>query len=366
MSTHCQRRFSPRWTGLVWGAFLSMVAWPAAPAWATTALSDQIHAEAHYVAAFGYMARSVAEARKINAEAVALEIQNSVDYVKAYYERRRIHDEEWKKKHPDEWKREDKRQAMVRKRVNEQYQYIMSHGDRSMTEVLNWLLQELSSSTVSLQYNLDAKSPLQPEADLKLTEQELRRIRLTDGGREGSRLVFAASDGKVLLPKWPVALRGQQCDAARDEYDHARDAVAKDAQSAGKIGHDSEVRLMQAVNGLFVALDAAYPGELLKDHRAFSEYWTGKRFLRSLLAAADRAIAVNDPSVFGGGLRFQGNSLFALIQHMHRNGLQFAEPEPGAEGIYKTVFTNLRAMYVELGKEQPAGEGQRRNGGEKD
>ena len=42
-----------------------------------TPLSYQIQAEASYVAAYGDMVESVAVARKINAEAVALEIQNS-------------------------------------------------------------------------------------------------------------------------------------------------------------------------------------------------------------------------------------------------------------------------------------------------
>ena len=366
MSTHCGHRFSPWWLQLTGGVLLCIVAWPTAPAFGRTPFSDAINAEAHYVAACGYMARSVAEARKINAEAVASEIQNSVDYVKAFYERRRIHDEEWKKKHPTEWEQEDKRQAMIRKRVNEHYEYIMNHGDRSMTEVLNWLLGELSNSTTSLQYVFDAKSPLQPRADLELSEKELQQIRLTDGGHAGSQLVFAASDGTVLLPKWPPALRSHACDAARDNYDRARDTVVRDLQAKHAISPEGQDRLLQAVDGLFAALDAAYPSELLKKHRDYTEYWMAKRFIQSLLAAANRAIAVNDPSLFSRGLRFQGKSLFVLVQHMHRNGLQFAEPGPGAEGVYKIMFENLRAMYAELAKEQPAAKGQQDNGAEKD
>jgi hypothetical protein len=331
-----------------------IVAWAAEPSFGRTPLSDQINAEARYVAACGYMARSVAEARKINAEAVAQEIQDSVDYVKAYYERRHIYEEEWRKKHPDDWTRESQRQERIKKRVEKQYQSIMRGGDRSMTDMLNWLLQEISNSTTSLQYVFDAKSPLQPEADLKLTERELRLIRLTDGGHEGSRLVFSAGDGNVLLPKWPLALRGRECDAARDNYDRARDAAVKEMRATHEISYDNQVKLMQAVNGLFIALDTAYPSEIRKDHREFLDYSAGKRFIQSLVAAAHRAITINDVSVFSGGLRFQGDSLFALIQHMHQNGLQFAQPEPGGESIYKIVFTNLRTMYVNLAREQPA------------
>jgi hypothetical protein len=337
------------------------MAWPTTPVYGRTRLSDQINAEANYVAACGYMARSVAEARKINAEAVAVEIQNSVEFVKAYYEGRRIHDEEWKKKHPDEWEREEKLQAKMRKRVNEQYQYILKHGDGSMTDVLNWLLQELSNSVTSLQYVFNGKSPLQPEADVKLTAEELRLIQLTDGGHGGSRLVFSPADGSVLMPKWPLALRGHECDAARDQFDRARNAVVKDVQAKRTISAEDQDKLIQAVNGLYVALDVAYPSERRLKHAEFLDYSAGKQFIQSLVAATHRVITINDASVLNGQLRFQGGSLFALVQHMHRNGLQFAKPQPGAERVYRTMFENLRAMYVNLAQEPPAANPQPRD-----
>lgn len=83
------------------------------------------------------------------------------------------------------------------------------------------------------------------------------------------------------------------------------------------------------------------------------DYSAGKRFIQTLVAAVHRAITINDASVFSGGIRFQGDDLFALVRHMQCNGLQFAPPEPGGERVYKTMFTNLRAMYVALGREQP-------------
>ena len=302
---------------------------------------------------------------KVNAEAVALEIQNSVDYVKAYYERKHIYEEEYRRKHPDKWAVEAKRQERIKKWVTEQYQSISASGDRTKTDVLNWLLGELSNSTSSLQYVRDAKSPLQPHADLELSDAELRQIRLTDGGHAGSRLLFSAGDGAVLLPKWPPALRGDHCKAARDNFDRARDAIVNDLKAKRQTGPESEAGLIEAIEGLSTALDAAYPSEVRVKHREYSEYWKAQCFIKALLAAADRAIAINDPSVFSGELRFDGKSLFLLLQHMHRHGLQFAEPGPGAEGLYQTLFVNLRDMYAELAREQPAAKGQPDNGGEK-
>jgi hypothetical protein len=321
-----------------------------------TPLSAQINAEARYVAACGYMYRSVAEARKINAEAVALEIQNSVDYVKAYYERRHLYEEEWRRKHPDVWTLENQRQTRLKERVAKQYQAVCRDGDGNVTTMLNWLLQELANSVVSYQYVMGGKTVLQPESDMKLSDRDIQRLRLTDGGHKNSRLVFAAGDGNVLLPKWPLALRRPECDAARNEFDQARDAAVKEIRTAGKISYESQTRLMKAVNGLYVALDAAFSREQLLDTKEYSVYAAGKRYVQTLVAAAHRAITINDASVFNGQLRFQGNSLFALVQHMHQNGLEFAPPEPGAEGLYRTVFENLRTMYIDIGREQSAAE----------
>ena len=200
-------------------------------------------------------------------------------------------------------------------------------------------------------------TPEQIEA-LFLSRRSIRHFQDTPVSPELLDRVIAAGDGKVLLPKWPVGLRGHECDAARDSFDHARDAVVKDVQAMHEVSSESQDQLMRAVNGLFVALDAAYPHNVLEDSSKFKEYRVAKGFVTSLLAAANRAIDINDPSVFSGGLRFQGDSLFALVEHMHRNGLQFAPPEPGGEGIYRTVFTNLRHMYVDLAREQPAANGQ--------
>jgi hypothetical protein len=349
---------------LACGALLFVAVQPAAPALARTRYSDAINAEANYIAAVGFTALSVAEARKVNAEAVAIEIQNSVDFVKAYYERKHIYEEEWHRKHPDKWAVEETRQKRIKKWVSEQYQSVMASGNGTQTDALNWLLGELSNATTSLQYVRDAKSPLQPHADVELTEDELRKIRLTDGGRKGNRLEFSAGDGAVLLPKWPPALRGHECDDARDDFDHARDAIVKDLQAKRDVSPESQTKLVEAVQGLKTALDAAYPSEVRVKHREYSEYWKAQCFISSLLAAADRAIAINDPSVFSGDLRFDGKSLFLLLQHMHRHGLQFAEPPPGAEGLYKLLFQNLRDMYAEL-HEQPAAKGQQDNGDDK-
>jgi len=369
VSRHIPSRFSSsalRWAvGLLscvasWHAAASIGAAPAQAAVVVVRrpMWDNIDAQL----AYAHMIRTLAEARDINAQAVAKEIQNSVDYVNAFYARRHIYEEEYRKKHPDELAREDKRQERMQKRLD-QYQAIIGGGDRSRTLMLNWLLQELSSSVSSLQWVLGGKSPLQPEVELKLTHPDLQRIWLTDGGREGSRLVFAAGDGKVFLPPWPLALRRPKCDAARDDFDRARDAVEKEIKATGKVSYESQTKLMQAVMGLYAALDAAYPAEKRKDSREFSDYAAGKACIETLMAATHRAISINDPSAFIPQPRFEGDSLFGLIQYMNRNGLKFATPPRSvdAKGVYEKLFQNLRMMYKQIGQDKPQAAAQQRD-----
>jgi hypothetical protein len=325
-----------------------------------TPLSYQIEAEASYMAAYGNMTQSVATARKINAEAVALEIQNSVDYVKAYFERREINRQEVAKLDPNYLERETRRQAVLKRRVETQYQDIL-RGD--VTRPLNWLLRELSSPVVAYQYLPGSQTLLHSQLDPKLSPRDLEQLRLTDGGGKTSHLVFAAADGKVLHANWPLALRSEQFAGPRTDFEKARDDVLKEVQDTGKTTPESQAKLMQTLNAMFVALEDAYPKEVRKDPEQYLTYSTAKRFLQAALATSHRALSTNDPFVLGGGLRFQGDSVVGLVQHMYQNGLEFAPPEPGGEGVYKSLFQSLRTLYTNIGSDRSPDEVLRRAGG---
>ena len=49
--------------------------------------------------------------------------------------------------------------------------------------------------------------------------------------------------------------------------------------------------------------------------------------------------STTDMSVFKGRLRFQGDSVVALLQHMYSSGLQFAPPEPGEKAFTGDFLT---------------------------
>jgi hypothetical protein len=325
-----------------------------------TPASYQIQAEASYMKAYGRMNESLATARKVNAEAVALEIQNSIDDVKAYFERRRINREEVAQLDPNYLERETKRQAVLKRRVETQYQDIL-RGD--VTRPLNWLLRELSGPAVAYQYLPGSQTLVHSQLDPKFSPRDLHQIRLTDGGGKASHFTLRADDGKVLQDKWPLALRGNEFAEVRTNYEKVRDDVMKEVQDTGKTTPESEAKLMQSVNTLFVALEDAYPKEVRQDPEKYTTYSTAKRFLQATLASCNRALSTNDPYILGGGLRFQGDSVVGLIQHMYQNGLEFAPPEPGGEGVYKTLFESLRTLYTSIGSDKSPDEVLRRVGG---
>ncbi len=108
-----------------------------------TPLSYQIESEADYVIAQGDFQKSVATARKINAEAVAQEITNSVDYVDAYFKRQELN-KEWRHKlNPSDYETylelEKHRQEVMKQKI-EIYFHDTLKGD--VTSELNHLLQE--------------------------------------------------------------------------------------------------------------------------------------------------------------------------------------------------------------------------------
>jgi hypothetical protein len=322
-----------------------------------TPLSYLIEAEADYLQAYGQMHESLAVARKIHAEAYSLELDNWVKYVKCYWERRRLYEAEYRRLHPLEWDVEKERQARMTQLVNEQYQRVL-RGDT--TRVCNWILRELANSVVSYQC-VSGRSPNQPETDCQLMDQDLRFILLTDGGRGGKPLVFAANEKSPLLPPWPFLLLAPDFDKAREHYEQVQKAVVEEIKTTHKFSHENHTDLIAAIEKLYAALEVAYPKENREGKtKVYADYRVAKQAVDMLAANVHRAATLNDASVIDGQLCFKGNSLFALVQHMYKNGLEFAPRKPGTGGelTYQKLFTGLRQIYVRIGPDDRAAAGQ--------
>jgi hypothetical protein len=321
-----------------------------------TPLSYTIEARASLVAAQGEFLESVAIARRIHADAYALEIQNAVEEVKAYFERRRMNREivlQEKGNRPDIIR--DKTQKAMETYVKRDLHDLLKQTDP--TKQLNWLLAELCGPTMAVQY-LGGSEAL-PDLNERLTDDAKAQIWLTDGGRAGSRLEFRLGEGKALDTPWPAGLRRERFDPLRAEFEAARDELVKEVEATGRVSEPTRDRLIMATNGLLVTLEEVFPSAERQESSVFLEYHAAKQYLRSLVAQVNRAVSTNDRSVFSGSLRFQGNTILELIQHMYQSGLVFASPKEGGERIYRNLVQSLRNVYVNLPNVRPQAGGAR-------
>jgi hypothetical protein len=315
------------------------------PSFGATPLSALINAQAQLLAAQGDFLESAAIARKINADAYAKELENAVNEVTAYFERRRINREkvlEEKGNRPDVIR--DKKQKAMETYVKRDLHDLLNQTD--VSKQLNWLLAELCGPTMAVQYLVGSEAL--PELNERLTEDAMSQIWLTDGGRGGSRLEFRLNEGKVLATPWPPGLRREAFDPLRTEFEAARDELVKELESAGRPSENTRNRIIMATNNLLVALEEVFPSAERKDANVFLEYNAARQYLRSLVAQVNRAISTHDRSVFSGSLRFQGSTILELIQHMYQSGLVFASPKPGGERVYRNLVQTLRNVYINL------------------
>lgn len=318
------------------------------PAFAATPLSTVIEAQAKYVAAYGDFLESVATARKIHAEAFALEIENSVRYVDAYFERREKN-REWRRKEEknNHWDTV-KRQEELRKEKMQKYFSEVLKDDPARQ--LNWLLTELSGPAMAIQYLAGTRSL--GEFDQKIPKEDQQQIWLSDGGLRGHKLEVTLAEGNALKTPWPFALRAPAFDAARAEYEAARGSVLKEVQLNGQVGHESGEQLIKSVSQLFVLLEEAYPDEDRRDPAVFLAYNSAKHYLQSLVGQVNRVCTTNDTAFLSGAARFEGQTVLDLIQYMYQKGLVFAKPHPGGERVYRNLLTNLRNIYIQFGSDK--------------
>lgn len=336
------------------------------PRWGSgaTPLSTVISAQAEYVQALGDFHESLAIAREVNAKAVAVEIENSVKAVEAYWERKRIWEEEYKKRNPNPEEREKRLQEAFKRQIRDDYDRILrtDPADR-----LNWLLTQLSGPALAAQYLSKEQLAADGELNVKLLPRDKEQIWLTDGGKGGAKLEFNLVESKPLdTSYWPLGLRAPEFEIARKQFEQCRENVLKEIrQSKGQLSHQSGQDLITATNDLFAAVEAAYPAERRKTPSEFIDYNDSKNFLKSLLAGVLRTLKTSDRSIFEGNLQFQGETLLDLVQYMYQNGLKFAKAHPGGEGTYGKLFLGMRSMYVVLGvdKTAQAGDNNKAGGG---
>jgi hypothetical protein len=315
-----------------------------------TALSARVHAQADLVRATGSAAVDFDVARRIRADSIREELNNSVERVEAYWERKRINEEEKAKRRVDP-------ETMRRRRNSKTWQRLRLHPDVSAGEIargdaLNFLMYRLSATAL-------AWDPSEPPAEFdsailvyfRLSTDLLHKVQLqqTTGS---SRFVFRADEGVPLkLDWWPYLLRREEFNRFRENIAAKRQAVIDDAAD-GEISvaalEDLEMASMDLSTEYRKRFDRYR--QLSGGTASYRESRDAQMFLRSMDLEIARLQRTGDASAFDQSLRFDVDSesqhLPALVAFMARNGLKFAPPQPGEESAYFTMFQLLRDFYL--------------------
>lgn len=313
------------------------------PSYGATPLSTIIHAKAALVAATGDFLQSAATARLTRSHAAKQEMQNSVEWVRTYFQRKEINRQY--RRQPNYIEHERANNVMTKSLIRSDYQVELKTDP---SDKLNFMLLELNVNALPQRFYPGGRDTLvDSEIDPKLSPDDIHHIRLNDGGAGSARLSFRA-DEVALKTSWPRVFRVKALEAPRIEVEWARDAAVEELKATGdELSYKTSQDLREKVDALAAAFKAEYPKERrLKSMETFSEYLAGQRFLQSFAVGVHKMITREDQRAFDGSFRFEGDSVADLIGHMHKFGLKFDPRQPGDEGVYEKLFVTMRHFYL--------------------
>lgn len=319
-----------------------------------TALSAEINAEANMLMAYGEAAVDFEVARNYRAQAVSLEIKNSVDYVKAYWDRRSIIEAEKLKRHVTVAGKQDLMNSHVWKRLRDLPELSVESVQNGTA--LNFLLDRMAGGVLAYRFSAGDGNgtDLAKLEQLDLSPATLKQLRVRQELASGGRTIFRLNEGKPLdVNWWPSALRAGHFQSERKEFEQSRSLMfaSTDEESLEK----NLKATFQAYDKLTAAFHAHHTrGVRLKSVQDHREYGLAKRFLQSVAGELYRIREVGVKALNNDSLRFDGKNLIALLTHMSRNGLEFAPALPGEEPAYQQIFHMMRDLYVAVGDEQGA------------
>lgn len=326
---------------------------------AVDALASRVFAQAEFLRASGEASVNYATAREIRAQAVRLEIENSVLRIEAYWERKAIGEAE-------RYKRRTNLLDSKRRQNSKTWDRLKNHPDLNGPAIangraLNFLLHRLSASILAYEYSHDYSGDGDRVAEqLALPPKMMVGLQLRQHLPNGKSLIFTADDPAPLkVDWWPYTLRGDELESYRDDFAKQRQLVVKEAR-AGKISNKS----LRAINQSFMNLSDEFhkQNNKAKRHssgfRSWEQYKQADSFLKSMWGEIGRLQSVEDISFLDDELQFDtdrdGGNLVSLLKFMSRNGLDFAPSKPGGENSYHFVFAMMRDLYANVADDDEA------------
>ncbi len=187
----------------------------------------------------------------------------------------------------------------------------------------------------------DAHAKGQRGTRFDLDEEQLKKVNVSSA--YGGNIGLFKNKGKF---NWPLALRGENFDAVRQQFeDHVGDAVNR-AGINGRV----DVALMKDLLAEAKAMHAELEKPKSVGELSPAQYMEAKRFLNLI---DDGVKALQDPNVanyFNRKYEARGKTVGDLIDHMAKEGLTFAAAVPGEEAAYRSLQNSLAAYDEATGR----------------
>ncbi len=315
---------------------------------ATTALAAQIHAQADFQRALGESAIDFAEARKLRADAFRKEIDNSVAYIQAGWDKKAISRAENFKRYiaplDQERLRKSKQWDWLEKDPNFAPEAIQS--GRAMNLLLDRLAMTMLTYSYTSTHNQDDQ---ELRKRLKLEPRVIHQLFLKESvGRAGLRFRADSRDA-LTIDWWPWVFRQEkELQESREQFDKAREDLVN---NLAKNGTSQRLQtLLDKYWNLKTSLDRWFedhkhdPGFVALGNP--THYLDSKRFLESVFGEIHRLQRTGSSSMLVGRTKFEGDNLFELMEFMSKSALKFDAAQPGEEAAYHQVFQMLRDLYV--------------------
>lgn len=316
------------------------------PSSGATVLSTHLHAQAARAVAMGDFLESAAIARQINLESDRVAMENSILWVETYFERRRLNRE-----YRDEERLDYQERKLVVGRYNHK-RIEQSDPGGDPASGINFMMNRLIADPSSYRTIFLGQVPDIDGADFSLSSNHLSHILLQQtGGSEGVR-TMRPTDPELVGENWPGVFMRPELELQRINYDQVRQKALDEIRNHDQLSVVTLESVQRSLRELQKKFDEVYVWTRMKgtiDIATFSHSREiGENFFRTQAAGTLRAFAMNSPDSYSDQLRFDGDTLIDLLRHCSQHQLEFADPEPGDESTYASVYQQMRQLYLEF------------------
>lgn len=308
-----------------------------------TVLSTYINASANRVVANGDFLESAAIARQIHLESDRIAMENSIQWVETYFERKKLNQE-----YRDDLRKDyQERKASIGRAF---HQRIASNDIvADPTAELNYMVHGLIGNDNAFAALVIPDKPVMKSQDLVLTPNDVSVIVMDAGS--GSQ--FKLGNPVLVDSIWPKGFLRPEFEAARQEYDTVR-KQAKREINQGNLSLETFEELNRSLAKLSDQFEYFYTWDRVKNRKtmdltAFVYFKdVGNRFIRTQRAGALRAFSLKDPNAYEARFQFHGDKVTDLLRYCSIHHVKFANPNREGMDVYAKLYRALREIYLEF------------------